>query len=54
MQREFYEDYYPVLMRIGIRYADSRQDAEQWVHDGFLKIFQGQGVRVYALQLNLQ
>lgn len=26
-------------MRIGIRYAPSREDAEQWVHDGFLKIF---------------
>ncbi len=27
-------------MRIGIRYAGNQQDAEQWVHDGFLKIFQ--------------
>lgn len=26
-------------MRIGIRYANNKQDAEQWVHDGFLKIF---------------
>lgn len=26
-------------MRICIRYAPSQEDAEQWVHDGFLKIF---------------
>jgi len=26
-------------MRICIRYASDREDAEQWVHDGFLKIF---------------
>ena|SRR6218665_3952102 len=39
MQREFYYFYYPVLMRLAIRYAGSREDAEQWVHDAFLKIF---------------
>ena len=39
MQREFYYFYYPVLMRIAIRYAANKEDAEQWVHDAFLKIF---------------
>lgn len=39
MQKSFYYDYYALLMRIAIRYAPSREDAEQWVHDGFLKIF---------------
>lgn len=39
MQRELYYDYYPVLMRVSIRYAATREDAEQWVHDAFLKIF---------------
>jgi RNA polymerase sigma-70 factor (ECF subfamily) len=39
MQREFYYYYYPVLMRISIRYAANKEDAEQWVHDAFLKIF---------------
>ncbi|MBL7711093.1 MAG: sigma-70 family RNA polymerase sigma factor [Chitinophagaceae bacterium] len=39
MQKLFYYEYYALLMRIGIRYAPSREDAEQWVHDGFLKIF---------------
>lgn len=39
MQKSFYYQYYPVLMRICIRYAPAREDAEQWVHDGFLKIF---------------
>lgn len=39
MQRSFYYRFYPVLMRICIRYAPSREDAEQWVHDGFIKIF---------------
>jgi RNA polymerase sigma-70 factor, ECF subfamily len=39
MQREFYYFYYPELMRVAIRYAPAREDAEQWVHDSFLKIF---------------
>lgn len=39
MQREFYYFYFPVLMRLAVRYAPSREDAEQWVHDAFLKIF---------------
>jgi RNA polymerase sigma-70 factor (ECF subfamily) len=39
MQREFYYFYFPVLMRLAIRYASSKEDAEQWVHDAFLKIF---------------
>lgn len=39
MQRSFYYRFYPVLMRICIRYAPCREDAEQWVHDGFVKIF---------------
>lgn len=39
MQKEFYYFYFPVLMRLAIRYAGSREDAEQWVHDAFLKIF---------------
>lgn len=39
MQKSFYYRFYPVLMRICIRYAHGREDAEQWVHDGFIKIF---------------
>jgi len=39
MQRELYYTYFSLLMRVAIRYAASRQDAEQWVHDAFLKIF---------------
>lgn len=39
MQREFYYNYFPVLMRLAVRYAPSLEDAEQWVHDAFLKIF---------------
>lgn len=39
MQQTFYCTYYPLLMRIAIRYAIDSQEAEQWVHDGFLKVF---------------
>jgi len=39
MQRAFYDQYYPVLMRLAVRYAPGREDAEQWTHDAFLKIF---------------
>lgn len=40
MQKAFYYQFFPIVMRICIRYAPNRQDAEQWVHDGFLKVFQ--------------
>ncbi len=39
MQQSFYTTYYSMLMQIAIRYAVDRQEAEQWVHDGFLKVF---------------
>lgn len=39
MQKEFYYAYYSTLMKIAIRYAGTKEDAEQWVHDGFVKIF---------------
>ena len=39
VQREFYYAYYPILMKVSVRYADSQEDAEQWVNDGFLKVF---------------
>lgn len=39
MHKSFYYQFYPVLMRVCIRYAPNREDAEQWVHDAFLKIF---------------
>lgn len=39
MQREFYYQYYSTLMRICVRYSKNELDAEQWVHDGFIKIF---------------
>lgn len=38
-QKKFYYAYYPLLMRICMRYANNHEDAEQWVHDAFLKIF---------------
>ncbi|WP_162902856.1 RNA polymerase sigma factor [Taibaiella koreensis] len=39
MQKEFYYAWYNTLMKVAIRYAGNREDAEQWVHDGFIKIF---------------
>lgn len=39
VQKSFYYQYYPILMRICVRYATNKEDAEQWVHDGFVKIF---------------
>lgn len=39
MQKELYYACYSDLMKVAIRYAGNREDAEQWVHDGFLKIF---------------
>lgn len=39
MQKAFYYQFYPVMMRICIRYAPNKEDAEQWVQDSFLKTF---------------
>lgn len=39
MQKEFYYAFYSTLMKISVRYARNQEDAEQWVHDGFLKVF---------------
>ena len=39
VQKSFYYQYYATLMRICVRYAPAKEDAEQWVHDGFIKIF---------------
>lgn len=39
MQKEFYYTFYSVLMKISVRYAPCPEDAEQWVHDGFLKLY---------------
>ncbi|HLU18294.1 MAG TPA: sigma-70 family RNA polymerase sigma factor [Edaphocola sp.] len=43
MQKEFYYTFYPVMMRIGARYAPTTEDAEQWVHDGFIKVYNSLG-----------
>lgn len=39
MQKELYYTYYDTLMKVAVRYARAKEDAEQWVHDGFLKVF---------------
>ncbi|RQO32172.1 hypothetical protein DBR32_00730 [Taibaiella sp. KBW10] len=43
VQREFYYTYYSTLMKVSIRYAPTTEDAEQWVHDGFMKIYNNLG-----------
>jgi RNA polymerase sigma-70 factor (ECF subfamily) len=40
MQKELYYAFYNTLMKIAVRYAPCEEDAEQWVHDSFIKIFQ--------------
>jgi RNA polymerase sigma factor (sigma-70 family) len=39
MQRKFYNHTYKLFMQICARYAPSVEEAEQWVNDGFVKIF---------------
>lgn len=39
MCRAFYYQFFPTLMRVCVRYVSNREDAEQLVHDAFLKIF---------------
>lgn len=38
-QRKLYEDYYGVLMGVCLRYANDRNDAQDILHDGFIKIY---------------
>jgi RNA polymerase sigma factor (sigma-70 family) len=38
-QHELYKRYYGLFMSICMRYAGSQPDAEEILHDGFLKIF---------------
>jgi RNA polymerase sigma factor (sigma-70 family) len=40
MQRQLYHSTYKLMMGICCRYANTAEDAEQWVHDGYIKIFQ--------------
>lgn len=39
MQKEFYNATYSLFMSICMRYAPATEDAEQWVNDGYIKIF---------------
>lgn len=38
-QELLYKNYYSLFLKICVRYARNREDAEQLVHDGFVKIF---------------
>ena len=38
-QKELYERFSPVLFGIALRYTGNRDDAQDLLHDGFLKIF---------------
>jgi RNA polymerase sigma factor (sigma-70 family) len=39
MQKLLYTQTYSKFMAICLRYASTAEDAEQWLHDGYLKIF---------------
>ncbi len=38
---ELYKRYGPVLYGICLRYASSKEEAEDWLHDGFVRILKG-------------
>lgn len=38
-QRQFYHHFYGYAMGVSLRYAASREEAEEIVHDSFLKVF---------------
>jgi RNA polymerase sigma factor (sigma-70 family) len=38
-QKQFYMNTYSLFMSICMRYAPATEDAEQWVNDGYIKIF---------------
>jgi RNA polymerase sigma factor (sigma-70 family) len=38
-QQKLYEELYSFLMGVCMRYAQNREEATDWLHDGFIKIF---------------
>ena len=42
-QQQLYEEYYGKMMGICLRYAGSRDEALDLLHEGFIKIFQNAG-----------
>lgn len=38
-QKKLYEDNYPMMMSLCMRYAHSREDALDILHEGFIKVF---------------
>lgn len=38
-QRVLYEEFYPSMMAVCLRYANNREDALDILHDGFIKVF---------------
>jgi len=38
-QRKLYEEHYPKMMGVCLRYSNNREDALDILHDGFIKVF---------------
>ena len=38
-QKKLYEDYYPSMMPLCLRYSNNREDALDILHEGFIKVF---------------
>lgn len=38
-QKKLYEDFYPNMMPVCLRYANHREDAMDILHEGFIKVF---------------
>ncbi len=38
-QKKLYEDFYPVMMGLCLRYANTDEDAMDILHEGFIKVF---------------
>lgn len=38
-QKKLYEDHYPLMMPVCLRYANHREDAMDILHEGFIKVF---------------
>ena len=38
-QRILYEEFYPSMMVVCLRYSNNREDALDILHDGFIKVF---------------
>ncbi len=51
-QKSLYEEYYPIMMNVAMRYAGTPDDAMDIIHESFIKVFKNLYKYNYGTSLN--